>query len=331
MPWTGSTFIRTNGQFDGSTVWTSDYNNNIKILSSRHDTHDQDLAQGINACLNKNGANSAAANINFGGFKITNLAQGSSQGDSARFGQTITAATVNPSSKVLTLSRADGNITVDLTPIVVAGDTSDFARLSVDSQVFEYAVTFGGVKVSAGAGLTLNSGTGTILQWDIYRDNIGWYLLRNGGEFLRVENSGSDLFVASNAVWHAGNFDPSDYIAASDNAQITGSWSFANQVQFGGINVFASGGASWYTYAVGPTFSIGQGAPNGLGISVTIDNSESAGAYGYLGNGKLWNDLNWAVGTTAPTGGKANDVKLVTSGADKGLWANVSGVWTKIL
>lgn len=51
MAWSGS------GAFSrvfGAAGWTADKNNGIKILSSRHDTNDQDLADGINACLTRN-------------------------------------------------------------------------------------------------------------------------------------------------------------------------------------------------------------------------------------------------------------------------------------
>ena len=133
MSWSGGIFTRTNGVYTGATVWFQDYTHNVKIVYDRHDTHDQDLAEGINACINKNGQNSPTTNINWGGFKITNLAQGSATADSARYGQTVTALAIDPSSKILTASRADGDLTVDLTPIVVAGDTSDFARQSIDN------------------------------------------------------------------------------------------------------------------------------------------------------------------------------------------------------
>jgi hypothetical protein len=50
MPWSGSgTFSR----IYGASGWTDDKNAGTKILSSRHDTHDQDIADGINACLTR--------------------------------------------------------------------------------------------------------------------------------------------------------------------------------------------------------------------------------------------------------------------------------------
>lgn len=57
MPWSGGVFTRTNGTYNGPTVWATDAANNVKIMSGRHDTHDQDLASGINACVAKDGSN----------------------------------------------------------------------------------------------------------------------------------------------------------------------------------------------------------------------------------------------------------------------------------
>lgn len=55
MPWSSGTFTRTNGVFTGSGVWTSDAAASVNILAGRHDTHDLDLASGINFCLHKGG------------------------------------------------------------------------------------------------------------------------------------------------------------------------------------------------------------------------------------------------------------------------------------
>lgn len=58
MPWDGSgSFTRTNGTQTGSTTWANSRDAGNNILASQHDTHDQDLADGINAALTKNGEN----------------------------------------------------------------------------------------------------------------------------------------------------------------------------------------------------------------------------------------------------------------------------------
>jgi hypothetical protein len=109
MAWSGGVFTRTNGVYSGATVWAQDNAAAVKIVYGRHDTHDQDIAQGVNACLNKNGQNSPTASIDWGGFKITNMAVGSAVTDSATYGQTITAAAF--SAGTLTLTRNAGNLT----------------------------------------------------------------------------------------------------------------------------------------------------------------------------------------------------------------------------
>ena len=77
MGWSGSNFVRVGG----STTWADDRDAQVEILASLHDTNDEDLATGIDACLNKNGANAATANISMGNNKLTNLAAPSAGGD----------------------------------------------------------------------------------------------------------------------------------------------------------------------------------------------------------------------------------------------------------
>ena len=70
MSWSGSgVFSRSNGVFTGSTVWNQDAAALTNITAANHDTHDQDLADGINACLAKNGENAATGNLPMGGFR----------------------------------------------------------------------------------------------------------------------------------------------------------------------------------------------------------------------------------------------------------------------
>lgn len=88
MPWSGSgSFSRTNGDNTGSTLWDQDRTDGDKIVASRHDTHDQDLSDGINACLAKNGENAATANLNMGSFRLTTMADGTARTDAATVGQ----------------------------------------------------------------------------------------------------------------------------------------------------------------------------------------------------------------------------------------------------
>lgn len=72
MPWSSGVFTRDNGTFTGERVWQKDQTAATKITASNHDTHDQDLADGINSCLNKDGSNAMTGNLDMGGFNVSN-------------------------------------------------------------------------------------------------------------------------------------------------------------------------------------------------------------------------------------------------------------------
>ena len=113
MAWAGIIVTRTNGTYSGSAVWQSDAAAAIKIRADRHDTHDQDLAQGINNCLTKDGQNSPTTNVSWGGFKITSLAAGVAAGDAVNKGQLDGLLTSPAVAPTLTLN-ATNNVTAKL-------------------------------------------------------------------------------------------------------------------------------------------------------------------------------------------------------------------------
>lgn len=88
MGWNGSgTFQRTNGSFFGATVWQDDQNAGYKITAARFDTHDQDIALGINNCLTKDGQNAATGDLPMGGNKHTNVGNATARTHYASLGQ----------------------------------------------------------------------------------------------------------------------------------------------------------------------------------------------------------------------------------------------------
>jgi hypothetical protein len=84
MAWSGGTFRKGNYSTNG---WTGDASLGIGIEAGRHDTQDDDFANGINQCLNKDGTNAATGNLNIGSNKITNLANGTVVADAINLGQ----------------------------------------------------------------------------------------------------------------------------------------------------------------------------------------------------------------------------------------------------
>jgi hypothetical protein len=117
MAWNGSgTFSRTNGTFTGATVWADDRDAGTKITAINHDLHDKDLADGINACLCKNGENKPSANIDWNGKKITNAAAATARTDYAR-----TAEVQDSTTTYAGVSGGAADVqTLKLTPAIAA-------------------------------------------------------------------------------------------------------------------------------------------------------------------------------------------------------------------
>lgn len=90
MPWAGGNYTKGNSATGG---WTGDASLGIGIEAGRHDTQDNDFATGINQCLNKDGSNAATGNLNIGGFKLTNVANGTAVTDATAYGQLTSAIT----------------------------------------------------------------------------------------------------------------------------------------------------------------------------------------------------------------------------------------------
>src|SRR5262252_1238235 len=70
----------------GHDTWATDAAAGTKILSSRHDQNDNDLADGLSNCITKTGNTQPTANIPMAGFKITNLGTPTAPSDAATKG-----------------------------------------------------------------------------------------------------------------------------------------------------------------------------------------------------------------------------------------------------
>jgi len=169
MAWNGTgTFSRTNGVNTGTTVWAADKAAGVKIVSDRHDTHDQDLADGINACLAKNGENAATANLDLGGFKFTNAADGASDSDLASVGQTekLSGRTTTydfTSDANYTLTSAQEGyyriVFTDTTPYLTASRTITHSTTQYCHLIQNNTLQSLTIKTSAGTGVPIAPGT----------------------------------------------------------------------------------------------------------------------------------------------------------------------------
>jgi hypothetical protein len=87
MSWAAGVFTRGNGVYTGADVWLTDKANGYKVVASRHDVHDEDLAQGINACLTKDGSNKPSADLPMDNHKHTGVADADARTQYASAGQ----------------------------------------------------------------------------------------------------------------------------------------------------------------------------------------------------------------------------------------------------
>ena len=131
MGWSAGTFTRTNGTYTGSGVWASDEAALVDIQSSRHDTHDQDLATGINSCIHKGGQNSPTADLPMGSFKHTNVANATARSNYGVVGQIQDGSYIwggtsggSANAHTLTLSPAITAYTAGMVVRFIAGFTN---------------------------------------------------------------------------------------------------------------------------------------------------------------------------------------------------------------
>lgn len=341
MPWTGPNFIRHNEDYSGASVWQDDAAASILIESVRHDFHDQDLAQGIDACINKNGANSPTADINWGGFKITNQGYGVNNNDSAAYGQVPISASLNGATNVLTLTNKDGStFTVDLSALAVGGSTADFARYSNTLNPFQGSAYFAGSDgvgchnaftildplTVSGATFTwsLSANTATSSDWSNTAGAVCNFSGNSGAATLRVNGS---------PVWTNATLTPTqvaNFLNTTGNYTITGSWNFTGgSIQLPLATTFGGTGAAWQTNVSTTAFQLFSVSSSAL---VKFDYDVTEGTRAFVDGNRLWSNNNWRVIASAtPTGGVNDDVALVLTGANQGLWCKVSGTWTKII
>lgn len=135
MPFAGSapnkTFSRTTGLQSGTSAWANTESAGRGIESTDHDTHDQDMAGAINTSLQKNGDNSPTANIDWGGYKIVNLADPSANQEAATKKYVDDTAQGFTNVSVVAATTANITISTDLEN----GDTIDGVTLATNDLV----------------------------------------------------------------------------------------------------------------------------------------------------------------------------------------------------
>ena len=132
MGWSGGTYTRSDGVFTGTSIWQSNRDAGTKIVADRHDTHDQDIATGLNQAINKDGSNAFTGAANLGSQKITALADGTAHTDGVNAGQIQDGGLIFQATD----SGSANTYAIALTPAVtayVAGQVFHFKAANASS------------------------------------------------------------------------------------------------------------------------------------------------------------------------------------------------------
>lgn len=121
MGWNGSgVVVRQTPVATGTVAWAdTKAAGDVNITTGDHDYHDQNLADAITNCMAKDGQNAATANLNMGGFKLTNGAAGTAAADFVTFIQLTRGSTPVGTTTNAAMSIAAASATATFTADVV--------------------------------------------------------------------------------------------------------------------------------------------------------------------------------------------------------------------
>jgi len=209
MPWSSGSFTRTDGTRTGSTVWQQAKAALVKILALDHDTHDQDLATGINNCLTKDGQNKPTANIDFDNKKIINMLAGTNSGDCLTVGQIGNGLTLT-GGKVLVKAK-DSTITISSSGISVSSSALDVFPFTTRGDLVYADASAKATRLEAGPIGSVLTSNGSAPYYDVYSKAFKNKII--GGNFATNRwTKGTSLALASSA----GNSSfPDNWIASN--------------------------------------------------------------------------------------------------------------------
>jgi hypothetical protein len=177
MPWIGSapskTFQRTDGTRTGTQTWQEADVAGVDIVSPDHDVHDQDIADGLQLCVLRDGGNTAVANLPMGGFRHSNVGDGLALNQYGTLKQFLNNAvqycgTAGGTANALTVSTGFTATTyvAGMTLSFIVGTTNTGATtISVDSLAAKSLVRADGLNTALAAG-DLVAGSLVEIQYD---------------------------------------------------------------------------------------------------------------------------------------------------------------------
>ena len=126
MPWSGGTYTKGNA---GTGGWAGDAGLGIGIEAGRHDTQDNDFANGINNALTKDGQNTPTANLGMGGYKHTGVGNATAADEYLSYGQLLDV------SKAVTTTGTAPAYEVTLTPAPSAYATGQIFAIRIHTNL----------------------------------------------------------------------------------------------------------------------------------------------------------------------------------------------------
>jgi hypothetical protein len=203
MPWSGSSYTRTNGDNTGATLWQQDKIDGDKITASRHDTADQDLADGINACVKKDGAN-ITADLPMNSYKHTGVADATARTNYAKVSQIQDGSYLYAGSAGGSADALTGSVSPAITAYVTgqqflivatAANTTSTPTLNING---------------VGALIIKRSDRSAIVPGDI--QNTGWYRVTTDGVNFFLLNP-TPTWQSWVPTWGGFSVSPSNVIA----------------------------------------------------------------------------------------------------------------------
>jgi hypothetical protein len=172
--------------FYGASGWTDDKNNAVKILASRHDTHDQDLADGINSCLTRD--NQAKPTSSFLPAVDNTLSLGS-----ASFRWLLNAQAPALLAQQNSFSMASGSNTqaiahaaagtTNFAQLVIRNDATRAVAAGVTSSTYSGAVVVNGPTVKARLSVCLTAAAVDHHEFNgTHSPCVGWLAHQSAGD-----------------------------------------------------------------------------------------------------------------------------------------------------
>jgi len=208
MSWSGGTYTKSNA---GTGGWTGDAVAGIAIDATRHDTQDNDFATGINQCLTKDGQNSCTADLNFGGFRPSNVAGGSAAAPAYTANNDTDTGAFSPASNAYAIAtggvervRVDssGFVGIGRTVPLVSLDVQGVARIG-DIASSDFLINMGSTGVGTTRSAYINGAANNVIFANQQNGFMSFHT--NNAERLRISATGEINVSTPSAVVNVGS------------------------------------------------------------------------------------------------------------------------------